>query len=137
MGIDSDFGRAYAKSQIAAGQILPVKGRVFISVRNKDKRSIIFIAKKLVDLGFSLFATSGTAKVLANNGLAVESVLKISEGRPNIADMIKNGDNCTHCQYSLGTGSPYRSTQFKKYCCHVQRALHHYYLRGCSSCEWH
>jgi carbamoyl-phosphate synthase large subunit len=92
MGIDSDFGRAYAKSQIAAGQILPVEGRVFISVRNKDKRSIIFIAKKLVDLGFSLFATSGTAKVLANNGLEVESIFKITEGRPNIADMIKNGE---------------------------------------------
>jgi carbamoyl-phosphate synthase large subunit len=90
MGIDSDFGRAYAKSQIAAGQILPVKGNVFISVRNKDKRAIIYIAKKLVDLGFFLFATSGTAKVLANNGLTVKSVLKITEGRPNIADMIKN-----------------------------------------------
>jgi len=91
MGIDRDFGRAYAKSQIAAGQILPVKGNVFISVRNQDKRSLIYIAKKLVDLGFSLLATSGTAKVLANNGLAVKSVLKITEGRPNIADMIKNG----------------------------------------------
>ncbi|MCK5188036.1 MAG: carbamoyl-phosphate synthase large subunit, partial [Deltaproteobacteria bacterium] len=63
MGIDSDFGRAYAKSQIAAGQILPVKGRVFISVRNKDRRSIIFIAKKLADLGFALIATTGTSKV--------------------------------------------------------------------------
>ena len=92
MGIDTDFGRAYVKSQIAAGQILPVKGKVFISVRSKDKRSIIFIAKKLVDLGFSLFATSGTAKVLAKNGLAVERVFKITEGRPNIADMIKNGE---------------------------------------------
>ena len=92
MGIDTDFGRAYIKSQIAAGQILPVKGKVFISVRSKDKRSIIFIAKKLVDLGFSLFATSGTAKVLAKNGLAVERVFKITEGRPNIADMIKNGE---------------------------------------------
>ena len=92
MGIDRDFGRAYAKSQIAAGQILPVEGKVFISVRNKDKRSIIFISKKLVDLGFSLLATSGTAKVLAKNGLTVETVLKITEGRPNIADMIKNGE---------------------------------------------
>ncbi|MBW2221614.1 MAG: carbamoyl-phosphate synthase large subunit, partial [Deltaproteobacteria bacterium] len=82
MGIDSDFGRAYAKSQIAAGQILPVKGRVFISVRNKDRRSIIFIAKKLADLGFALIATTGTSKVLASNGLEVKSVLKIGEGRP-------------------------------------------------------
>ena len=92
MGIDVDFGKAYAKSQIAAGQILPTKGRVFISVRNKDKRSIIFIAKKLADLGFSLVATTGTAKVLVKNGLEVTSVLKIGEGRPNIADMIKNGE---------------------------------------------
>jgi carbamoyl-phosphate synthase large subunit len=92
MGIDSDFGKAYAKSQIAAGQILPTKGRVFISVRNKDKRSIIFVAKKLADLGFSLVATTGTAKVLVKNGLEVTSVLKIGGGRPNIADMIKNGE---------------------------------------------
>jgi len=92
MGIDSDFGKAYAKSQIAAGQILPKKGRVFISVRNKDKRSVIFIAKKLADLGFTLFATTGTAKVLAKNRLEVKSVLKIGEGRPNIADMIKNSE---------------------------------------------
>lgn len=92
MGIGSDFGRAYVKSQIAAGQILPKEGRVFISVRNKDKRSVIFIAKKLADLGFTLFATTGTAKVLAKNGLEVKSVLKIGEGRPNISDMIKNGE---------------------------------------------
>ena len=92
MGIDSDFGRAYAKSQIAAGQILPVKGKVFISVRNKDRRSIIFIAKKLADLGFALIATTGTSRVLASNGLEVKSVLKIGEGRPNIADLIKNGE---------------------------------------------
>ncbi len=92
MGIDSNFGRAYVKSQIAAGQILPEKGRVFVSVRNKDRRSIIFIAKKLADLGFTLLATTGTSKVLANNGLEVKNVLKIGEGRPNIADLIKNGE---------------------------------------------
>ena len=92
MGIDRDFGRAYAKSQIAAGQILPKKGNVFISVRNKDKRSIIFIAKKLADLGFTLLATAGTAKVLTRNGLEVKRVLKIGEGRPNIVDMIKNNE---------------------------------------------
>jgi len=91
MGIDTDFGRAYAKSQIAAGQLLPSSGRVFISVRNQDKRSIIFIAKKLFDLGFTLLATGGTARVLTLNGLEVKQVLKITEGRPNIADLIKNG----------------------------------------------
>ena len=92
MGIDSDFGRAYAKSQIAAGQNLPEKGRVFISVRNNDKRSIIFIAKRLADLGFTLLTTTGTSKVLTSNGLEVKNVFKIGEGRPNIADMIKNGE---------------------------------------------
>jgi carbamoyl-phosphate synthase large subunit len=91
MGIDTDFGRAYAKSQIAAGQLLPVRGRVFISVRNQDKRSIIFIAKKLFDLGFTLLATGGTARVLARSGIEVQQVLKIIEGRPNIADLMKNG----------------------------------------------
>jgi carbamoyl-phosphate synthase large subunit len=92
MGIDTDFGRAYAKSQIAAGQLLPARGRVFISVKNQDKRAIIFIAKRLFDLGFTLLATGGTARVLARSGLEVQPVLKIIEGRPNIADLIKNGE---------------------------------------------
>ncbi len=92
MGIDTDFGRAYAKSQIAAGQLLPARGRVFISVKNQDKRPIIFIAKRLFDLGFTLLATGGTARVLARSGLEVQPVLKIIEGRPNIADLIKNGE---------------------------------------------
>jgi len=64
MGIDKDFGRAYIKSQIAAGQNLPKKGNVFISVRDRDKRAIVFIAKKLVDLGFHIYSTSGTSAVL-------------------------------------------------------------------------
>jgi carbamoyl-phosphate synthase large subunit len=91
MGIDTDFGMAFAKSQIAAGGNIPLKGRVFISVMNKDKRSIVFLAKKLVDLGFEVVATKGTAKVLANNGIPVETVFKVGEGRPDIVDQIKNG----------------------------------------------
>jgi carbamoyl-phosphate synthase large subunit len=92
MGIDSDFGMAFAKSQIGAGVNIPLKGRVFISVMNKDKRSIIFVAKKLIDLGFEIVATKGTAKVLANNGIPVETVFKFGEGRPDIVDRIKNGE---------------------------------------------
>ena len=92
MGIDTDFGVAFAKSQSAAGMSIPLKGRVFISVMNKDKRSIVFIAKKLVDLGFEIVATKGTAKVLANNGIPVETVSKFGEGRPDIVDRIKNGE---------------------------------------------
>jgi carbamoyl-phosphate synthase large subunit len=91
MGIDSDFGRAYIKSQLAAGQNLPLKGNVFISVRDRDKRAVVFIAKKLQDLGFKLFATSGTASALGKNGIPVNVLLKIAEGRPNVLDLMKDG----------------------------------------------
>ncbi|PIU42421.1 MAG: carbamoyl phosphate synthase large subunit [Candidatus Omnitrophica bacterium CG07_land_8_20_14_0_80_42_15] len=91
MGIDSSFGLAYAKSQIAAGQILPKKGNVFISVKDQDKRNIVFIAKKLGDLGFHLMATSGTADVLKKNDIEVQVLPKLHEGRPNIIDLIKDG----------------------------------------------
>jgi len=92
MGVDWDFGAAFAKSQIAAGNALPAKGNVFISVKNKDKRQVIFLAKKLVDLGFHLIATAGTRKVLVKNGLDVQMVFKVSEGRPDVVDFIKNGE---------------------------------------------
>jgi carbamoyl-phosphate synthase large subunit len=91
MGIDTDFSRAYIKSQIAAGQNLPCKGNVFISVRDKDKRAIVFIAKKLQDLGFHLYATSGTAAALEKNGIKVKVLPKIAEGRPNVLDLMKDG----------------------------------------------
>ena len=92
MGIDIDFGVAFAKSQISAGTSIPLKGRVFISVMNKDKRAIVFVAKKLADLGFELIATRGTAKVLMNNGIEVQTVFKVGEGRPDILDRMKNGE---------------------------------------------
>ncbi len=91
MGIDKDFGRAYIKSQAAAGQILPRKGNVFISVRDKDKRSVVFIAKKLSDLGFHLYASVGTAAVLAKNSIEVKILPKLGEGRPNVLDLMKDG----------------------------------------------
>ena len=91
MGIDKTFGLAYAKAQIAAGQKMPLKGNVFISVRNQDKRDIIFIAKKLSDLGFKLLATKGTAAVLRQNDLQVQVIPKLYEGRPNVVDRIKSG----------------------------------------------
>ena len=90
MGIDTDFPRAFAKAQKACGYTLPQGGRVFISVRNKDKRAIIFIAKKLTDMGFELIATHGTAKVLLRNGMKSELVFSIGKGRPTIHDYIKN-----------------------------------------------
>ena len=90
MGIDSDVSRAFAKAQKACGYTLPLKGNAFISVRNKDKRAVIFIAKKLTDMGFELIATHGTAKVLLRNGMDVQLVYSIGKGRPTIHDYIKN-----------------------------------------------
>jgi len=90
MGIDSTFGIAYAKSALGAGHTLPLHGTVFVSVRNPDKRDIIFIAKKLEDLGFDLVATEGTASALARNGVKVRKLQRISIGRPNVLDLIKN-----------------------------------------------
>ena len=90
MGIDTDVSRAFAKAQKACGYTLPLKGNAFISVRNKDKRAVIFIAKKLTDMGFDLIATHGTAKVLLRNGMEVELVYSIGKGRPTIHDYIKN-----------------------------------------------
>jgi carbamoyl-phosphate synthase large subunit len=92
MGIDTNFGTAFWKAQRGAGQELPTEGNVFVSVKSKDKRNVIFIAKKLSDLGFRIYATRGTGKVLANSGMEVKFVHKVSEGRPHIVDMIKNGE---------------------------------------------
>jgi carbamoyl-phosphate synthase large subunit len=93
MGLDRDFRKAYLKSQIAAGSPLPTSGKVFVSVKNRDKRSITTLARRLVEMGFSLVATSGTARVLERHGMTVEPVHKVLEGhRPNIVDLMKRGD---------------------------------------------
>jgi carbamoyl-phosphate synthase large subunit len=91
MGIDKDFSRAYIKSQLAAGQKLPTKGNVFISVRDKDKRSVLLIARKLQDLGFHIYASAGTASALEKNGIAVKVLQKIAEGSPNVLDLMRDG----------------------------------------------
>lgn len=91
MGIDTDFGGAFLKSQLAAGQKLPTKGNVFLSVRDKDKGAILPVAQKLLSMGFHLYATSGTADILQKGKLAVTVMPKISEGRPNILDLMKDG----------------------------------------------
>jgi carbamoyl-phosphate synthase large subunit len=97
MGVDSTFGTAFAKSQEAAYGALPTKGRVFISVANRDKRHLIFPAKRLADLGFEVLATAGTAEVLQRNGVPSTVVRKNSDGRgpdgePTIVDRISAGE---------------------------------------------
>jgi carbamoyl-phosphate synthase large subunit len=90
MGLDADLGVAYAKSQMAANAPLPLKGKVFISVNDRDKQQVAEIARDYVNLGFELVATGGTAAVLEQAGLKVERIHKISEGRPNAVDFMKN-----------------------------------------------
>jgi carbamoyl-phosphate synthase large subunit len=90
MGIDTSFGMAYIKSQFGAGQNIPRSGTIFISVLDRYKERIVPIARRLVDLGFSLVATAGTAQVIGDAGVPVNAVLKVHEGRPNIVDLIKN-----------------------------------------------
>jgi carbamoyl-phosphate synthase large subunit len=90
MGQDEDFGIAYAKTQMAAKPSLPMSGNVFLSVKDSDKPQALEVAQGLAELGFSFYSTEGTAQFLNENGIPAESVLRISEGRPNVADLIKN-----------------------------------------------
>jgi carbamoyl-phosphate synthase large subunit len=92
MGIDDEFGLAFAKSQAASNNRIPLSGRIFLSVKDKDKPLILEKARMLQALGFKLIATRGTACFLAENGVLVETVNKVKEGRPHIVDMIKNGE---------------------------------------------
>ena len=92
MGIDSDFGRAYAKAQMAAAPSLPTKGNLFVSVKDSDKESLVPIVKDFSDLGFKIYSTDGTATLLKKEGLEVHRLNKIAQGRPNVVDMIKNGE---------------------------------------------
>ncbi len=91
MGIDSDFGRAYAKAEMGAGEHLPLSGTVFVSMNDRDKAAAVLVLKEFIQLGFSVMATSGTRRVLQENGLNVDLVLKLHEGRPHVLDAIKNG----------------------------------------------
>jgi carbamoyl-phosphate synthase large subunit len=90
MGIDVDFGKAFAKAELGAGQRLPLSGTVFVSMNDRDKPSVVPVVKNFMDLGFHVVATEGTRKVLKEHGLNVELVLKLHEGRPHVLDSIKN-----------------------------------------------
>jgi carbamoyl-phosphate synthase large subunit len=91
MGIGEDFGRAYAKAQLGSGEGLPMSGTVFVSIRDADKRSVVFLTKKLVEMGFSILATRGTARFLKMNGIIVEEVRKVVDAPPNVMDLLLAG----------------------------------------------
>jgi carbamoyl-phosphate synthase large subunit len=92
MGVGDSFAEAFAKSQIGAGEVLPQGGNVFLSVREDDKPYVADMARELIELGFEVVATSGTARVIEAAGLKVRRVNKVTEGRPHIVDMIKNDE---------------------------------------------
>ena len=92
MGLDTDFGRAFAKAQLGSGTDLPLKGAVFVSVRDSDKGALVTPCRELVAMGFALIATAGTADALAAAGLEVARVNKVRDGRPHIVDRMLSGD---------------------------------------------
>jgi carbamoyl-phosphate synthase large subunit len=106
MGIDHDFGAAFAKSQAGTGSmVLPTKGRVFVSVANRDKRAIVFPVKRLVDLGFDIVATAGTADMLDRVGIPAEVVGKVSQGADDILRLIQDGEVGLVLNTPFGSGT--------------------------------
>jgi carbamoyl-phosphate synthase large subunit len=114
MGVGASFGEAYGKAMEGAGLKLPLAGKAFISVTNADKGQAVILARRLNKLGFDLVATYGTAKRLHEVGLACESVFKVNEGRPNIADMIRQGDIALIINTPLGKTSHYDEKAIRK-----------------------
>ncbi|PAX53113.1 carbamoyl-phosphate synthase large subunit [Brunnivagina elsteri] len=90
MGIDIDFGRAFAKAELGAGEQLPLQGTVFVSMSDRDKAASVTVVQEFIDMGFAVIATEGTRRILKEHGLDVELVLKLHEGRPHVLDAIKN-----------------------------------------------
>lgn len=92
IGLDTRLGAAFAKAEIGSGNLLPTEGSIFISVNDHDKNNVIDVARDFQEMGFKITATHGTAQVLKENGLVVESIHKVNEGRPHVVDHIKNGE---------------------------------------------
>jgi len=119
MGIDRDFDIAFAKALLGAGMILPQSGTVFVSVKDADKDNIVPAAAKMIELGFRVIATGGTAAYLQSKGLAVETVNKVAQGRPHIVDRLLDGDvgivfNTTEGWQSLKDSQAIRATALAK-----------------------
>jgi carbamoyl-phosphate synthase large subunit len=91
MGVGENFGEAFAKAQLSAGTPLPDKGRVFLSVNDRDKPLAVTLARRFVELGFEVTATRGTAAAIRGAGIPTKTVFKINEGRPNVVDLLKAG----------------------------------------------
>lgn len=114
MGIDSNFGIAFAKAQTGAGVSLPLTGRVLITVNDRHKPDVVEIAGRFKELGFSLLGTRGTAEYLRNKGLEIEMVYKIGEGRPDILDYMKNNDIQFLINSPEGKGALYDEVKMRR-----------------------
>jgi len=119
MGIGDSFDEAFAKGMIASGGVLPDTGKAFLSVREVDKAGVVELAKSLIDTGFTLVATAGTAKAIAAAGIPVERINKVIEGRPHIVDAIKNGDidlivNTTEGRRAIADSAQIRQSALQK-----------------------
>jgi carbamoyl-phosphate synthase large subunit len=114
MGSASDFGRAYAKAELAAGDPLPTSGTVFLSTHDRDKIALVAVAEELAQLGFALIATVGTAAALRKAGLSVDTILKIHEGRPNIEDAIRSGQIQLVINTPVGRQAAHDDTYLRK-----------------------
>ena len=119
MGIDKDFDTAFAKSLLGAGMKLPQSGTAFVSVKDADKDNIVPAVEKLIELGFSIIATGGTATHLQSKGLKVETVNKVAQGRPHIVDRLTDGEvaivfNTTEGWQSLKDSHSIRTTALNK-----------------------
>ncbi len=123
MGIGETFGEAYAKAMTAAGLELPRSGTAFISVNESDKGQAVVLARRLTRLGFELMATVGTAARLREVGLECATVFKVNEGRPNIADHIKQGEIALVINTPLGRASHYDEQSDSPRGSAIQRAV--------------
>jgi carbamoyl-phosphate synthase large subunit len=121
MGISNTLGESFLRASISAGNNIPNSGRVFLSVNDSDKLNVISIARDLHEIGFKLVATSGTAKELMRNGLQVESIFKVGEGRPNVVDWIKNNEIDLVINTPMGAQARYDEESIGRSC--IQKGI--------------
>ncbi len=121
MGISNSLGDAFKRASISAGNVIPNSGTVFLSVNDSDKMDVIPIARDLKEIGFDLVATSGTAKELRRNGILVESIFKVGEGRPNVVDGIKNGEIDLVINTPAGAQARYDEESIGRFC--IQKGI--------------
>jgi carbamoyl-phosphate synthase large subunit len=113
MGVASEFGLAFAKAQLGAGMRIPLTGQAFLSVNDNDKRNLLPIARGLSELGFRLIASRGTAAFLREHGLECGNVYKVLEGRPNVVDLMTNGEIHLIVNTPLGRDSYFDESQLR------------------------